>query len=87
MQAMKLSIVSVSVVVAVLIGLAIAWAAPTEAVKQQALVDKARITVDSFVADPFGSYKAKRRLLGPVFNLQGGDATEFTFVVGDKDTV
>ena len=50
-------------------------------------VDKARITVNSFVADPFGSYEAKRRLLGPVFNLQGGDATEFTFVVGDKDTV
>ena len=52
MKAMKLSIVSVSVAVAVLVGLAIAWAAPAEAVKQQLLVDKARITVDSFVADP-----------------------------------
>lgn len=52
MKAMKLSIVSVSIVVGVLIGLAIAWATPTEAVNQQALVDKARITVDSFVADP-----------------------------------
>ena len=52
MKAVKLSIVSVSVVAAVLVGLAIAWAAPAEAVKQQALVDKARITVNSFVADP-----------------------------------
>jgi lipid-binding SYLF domain-containing protein len=52
MKAMRLSIVSVSVAVAVLVGLAIAWAAPAEAVKQQLLVDKARITVDSFVADP-----------------------------------
>ncbi|MFB0507145.1 MAG: YSC84-related protein [Thermodesulfobacteriota bacterium] len=52
MKAMKVSIVSVSVVAAVLVGLAIAWAAPAEEVKQQLLVDKARITVDSFVADP-----------------------------------
>jgi lipid-binding SYLF domain-containing protein len=52
MKVSKLSIVLVSVVVAVLIGLAIAWAAQTEAVKQQLLVDKARITVDSFAADP-----------------------------------
>ena len=52
MKAMKLSSMCLSVVVAVLIGLGIAWATPTEAVKQQALVDKARITVDSFVADP-----------------------------------
>jgi lipid-binding SYLF domain-containing protein len=48
----KLLIVWVSVVVAVFIGLAISWATPTEALNQQLLVDKARITVDSFVADP-----------------------------------
>ena len=52
MKVMKLSIVSVSVVAAVLVGLAIAWAAPAEAVKQQGLVDKARITLDSFTGDP-----------------------------------
>jgi lipid-binding SYLF domain-containing protein len=52
MKAMKLSIVSVSIVAGVLIGLAIAWGTPTEAVKQQALVDKARITADIFIADP-----------------------------------
>ena len=26
-------------------------------------------------------------LPGPVFDLEGGDATELTFVFGDKDTV
>jgi len=52
MKAIKLSIVSVSVVAAVLVGLAIAWTAPAEAVKQQALVDMARITLNNFVVDP-----------------------------------
>lgn len=52
MKAVKLSIVSVSVVAAVLVGLAIAWAAPAQEARVQVLVDKARITLDSFVADP-----------------------------------
>jgi lipid-binding SYLF domain-containing protein len=52
MKRITLSIVSVSLVAAMLIVLLMAPATASEAVKQQALVDKARITVDSFVADP-----------------------------------
>jgi hypothetical protein len=52
MKVMKLSIVSVCVVAAVLVGLAIAWATPAEEVRVQALGDGARITVNSFTGDP-----------------------------------
>lgn len=52
MRAKKLSSLYLSVVAAMLVVLAIPPATAQEALKQQALVDKARITVDSFVADP-----------------------------------
>jgi lipid-binding SYLF domain-containing protein len=52
MKAMKLSSLYLSIVAAMLVALAIPPATAQEALKQQLLVDKARITVNSFVADP-----------------------------------
>lgn len=52
MKRIKFSTRCFSFVVAMLVVLAITPAFPTEALKQQLLVDKARISVDSFVADP-----------------------------------
>jgi lipid-binding SYLF domain-containing protein len=51
MKAMKHSITCVAVVAAVLVALVIARATPAEAPEQQAQVDKARITFDTFIAD------------------------------------
>jgi lipid-binding SYLF domain-containing protein len=52
MKAMKLSSLYLSIVAAMLVALAIPPATAQEALKQQLLVDRARITVNSFVADP-----------------------------------
>lgn len=52
MNGLKLSTICVLVLPAIMVASVTTPAAAGEAAKQQALVDKARITVDSFIADP-----------------------------------
>lgn len=96
MKRINLFIVSVSIVAAMLIVPAIAPATASEAVNQQALVDRARITIDNFVADPEMTWvranlkDAKGVLIVPVLGkgafMVGGSGGRGVLLARDEKT-